>query len=207
MDFDGNFLTLLELTLVGTDAEESDFFGFTINNDPGPLDSFFTVGVVFDFEGQINIPASDQSSILIATYEVNAAAPIGEIIVMEPQGGLGTPQVPLGFVLEGVGEIRPLVVAGTLTIVGGTLFIRGDSDFNGVFDGLLDSLFTLGWGFSGGPTPPCMDAVDADDNGIVNPLQDALYSLSFAFSGGPAVPPPFPAPGLDPTDDMVGCEP
>ena len=37
-------------------------------------------------------------------------------------------------------------------------------------------------------------------------LADASFTLSFLFLGEEkSIPPPFPAPGIDPTDDGLGC--
>ena len=86
-------------------------------------------------------------------------------------------------------------------------FLRGDSDANGVFNGLVDALYLLGFQFLGGPAPPCLDAADADDDGVVNGLADSLLLLAFQFQGGP--PPADPGPavcGPDSTADALGCE-
>ena len=48
-------------------------------------------------------------------------------------------------------------------------------------------------------------AGDANDSGTIN-VADAAYSLNFLFRGGMIPPPPFPNPGLDPSDDQLGCD-
>jgi hypothetical protein len=53
--------------------------------------------------------------------------------------------------------------------------------------------------------PACLDAADGNDDGALG-LTDAIYVLSHLFLGGPAPPPPFPAPGADPTPDGLDCE-
>ena len=68
---------------------------------------------------------------------------------------------------------------------------------------LSDAVFTLNYLFGGGATPPCLDAADANDVGSVD-LSDPIYSLQFLFQGGPDIPPPYPAPGTDPTADALG---
>ena len=69
-------------------------------------------------------------------------------------------------------------------------FLRGDANGDGAFDGLLDSIFLLSYGFLAGQQPPCLAAADTNDDGIVNPLQDAILMLSYAFVPGTAPPPP-----------------
>ena len=86
-------------------------------------------------------------------------------------------------------------------------FLRGDVSGNGSLNGLLDAQFLLEWGFSGGPTPPCLDAADVDDNGTSTPLLDALFLLEYAFAN--QSPPPSPGPdecGPDPTPDTITCD-
>ena len=85
-------------------------------------------------------------------------------------------------------------------------FIRGDSDGNGTFSGLLDGLHLLAFGFSNGPPPPCLEAADADGNAILNALPDAVYILAHGFSGGPPPPAPYPFCGMDPEPaTSLGC--
>jgi hypothetical protein len=48
-----------------------------------------------------------------------------------------------------------------------------------------------------------MDAADADDDGEVA-LRDALYVLH-AEHGTVQLPPPYPEPGVDPTEDGLDC--
>ena len=84
-------------------------------------------------------------------------------------------------------------------------FIRGDANGDGVVFPLIDALYLMQFGFTGGPTPACESAADADDSGDVFPLIDALYLLAFSFSDGP--PPPYPHAdcGVDLTVDSLSC--
>ena len=85
-------------------------------------------------------------------------------------------------------------------------FVRGDADGNGSFLALVDGLFLLEFGFTGGAAPSCEDAADIDDNGELQPILDTLYALSFAFVNGPAIPDPFDECGVDTTIDALLCE-
>ena len=58
--------------------------------------------------------------------------------------------------------------------------INDDSTTN-----LLDAVYMLNWGFTGGPPPPC-SVGDCDGNGVVFILIDTLYLLDYLFTGGPA---------------------
>ena len=88
----------------------------------------------------------------------------------------------------------------------GRAFLRGDADGNGFVFALLDALFLLSFGFTGGPAPTCADAADADGNEVLFPLLDATYVLNYGLAGGP--PPPAPGPdecGPDPEGDALDC--
>lgn len=82
-------------------------------------------------------------------------------------------------------------------------FIRGDATFEGLLN-ISDAIFTLSFLFLGTEAPRCEDAADTDDDGILL-LTDAIYLLTNLFLGGPAPPPPYPDPGVDPSDDSLEC--
>lgn len=84
-------------------------------------------------------------------------------------------------------------------------FIRGDANVDGAVD-LGDSIALLGFLFSGGVTPTCLEAVDVNDDLQVT-IADAIYLLGFAFGGGPAPAAPYPTCGQDPNpSSSLGCE-
>ena len=85
------------------------------------------------------------------------------------------------------------------------LFLRGDANGDGQVD-ISDAIRTLGWLFTGGETPPCLDAADTNDDSQVD-ISDPIAVLSFLFTGGvePAKPGPH-VPGVDPTDDTLSCD-
>ena len=83
-------------------------------------------------------------------------------------------------------------------------FLRGDVNASGVVD-ISDSVSNLLFLFTGGNTPPCMDAADTDNSGALD-LNDAVLNLKFQFQGGTDMPPPHPDCGEDPTLDQLGCE-
>ena len=89
--------------------------------------------------------------------------------------------------------------------VEGPLFRRGDADGGGSVD-LTDAVRTLVYLFSGGATPPCLDAADTNNSGQVD-IADAVSLLNYLFIGGP--PPASPGPmtcGADPAGASLGCE-
>ncbi|MBI4607330.1 MAG: VCBS repeat-containing protein, partial [Planctomycetes bacterium] len=92
----------------------------------------------------------------------------------------------------------------------GTPFHRGDSNGDGGVD-ISDAVFTLGWLFSGGREPSCLEAANVD-NGPAVDISDPIALLNYLFASGPAPREPGPTPepcGLDPDPDGsaldLGC--
>jgi hypothetical protein len=92
---------------------------------------------------------------------------------------------------------------GAIPFTGGFIFLRGDVNGDTRFD-ISDAVSTLNYLFSGGTTISCLDVADADDSGSVD-ITDAIFSLRYLFTGGDEIPPPFPTPGPDPTQDVLEC--
>ncbi|MBN1459851.1 MAG: hypothetical protein JXA57_09945 [Armatimonadetes bacterium] len=82
-------------------------------------------------------------------------------------------------------------------------FSRGDVNVSGAVD-IADAIFVLQYLFASGPEPRCLDAVDTNDDGALD-MADGIYILQNLFASGPIIPPPYPACGLDPTVDALGC--
>ena len=85
----------------------------------------------------------------------------------------------------------------------GREFIRGDVSDDGEIV-LSDPVQLLNHLFLGGPGPICEDAGDVNDDGNLE-LTDGIHILNFLFLGGDAPASPFPAKGVDPTDDGLAC--
>ena len=86
-----------------------------------------------------------------------------------------------------------------------TDFIRGDVNGDGIVD--LADVDYLGSAISGsGPLPAMEDAADVNDDGLIH-IGDVIYLSDFLFAGGAEPPPPFSAPGSDPTADGLGICP
>lgn len=100
-----------------------------------------------------------------------------------------------------------IVCAGLATpLSAGTVdapFDRGDVNQDGMLN-IADPISLLDFLFSGGVAPACDDAADANDDGQLN-IGDGVYLLAHLFNMAAAPPPPFGAPGPDPTADPLGC--
>ena len=72
---------------------------------------------------------------------------------------------------------------------------------------VADVLTTIFWYFLGTDRPliHCLDSADANDDGEID-ISDPIRTLMFLFIGDAFLPPPFPEPGTDPTEDALGCE-
>jgi len=85
----------------------------------------------------------------------------------------------------------------------GTPFRRGDVGGDGTID-LSDSINMLGYLFTGGAEPGCMDSSDIDDNGVVD-IADAVLLLGYLFTGGAPPADPHSTCGEDITTDPLEC--
>ena len=86
----------------------------------------------------------------------------------------------------------------------GDAFLRGDVNNDGRIS-LTDSLMLRRYFFTGAREPTCRDAADFNDDGVMN-LSDMVGVAGFAFLGRNPPAAPYPAVGVDPTDDDLGCE-
>ncbi|MBI4584413.1 MAG: lamin tail domain-containing protein [Planctomycetes bacterium] len=81
-------------------------------------------------------------------------------------------------------------------------FRRGDLSGDGAVE-IADAIAILEYLFKKRALL-CPDAADANDNGAVD-IADAVRLLLYLFKGAAAPPPPFDAPGIDPTPDPLVC--
>jgi len=139
------------------------------------------------------------------------------VAVVNQKGGVGKTTVVLGLAsaaahhnIEALvvdvdpqgNALVPTLQGGTVTVVSGTTFIRGDGNRDGLVN-IGDGIFALAYLFSGQPAT-CEDALDGNDDGQVN-VADAVFLLSWLFNSGTEPPAPFPDAGLDPTADPLDC--
>ena len=89
-----------------------------------------------------------------------------------------------------------ILLVGSAFAQSNPIFIRGDSNSDGVID-MEDALMVLDY-LSGDVEEVCLDYLDAQDDGLIN-FDDATYILEYIFSGGPEPPEPFTYAGYDPT--------
>ena len=64
------------------------------------------------------------------------------------------------------------------------------------------SIFSLSYQFSGGETPPCLEACDVNGESGIE-VSDPVYLLNYLFIAGPPPPDPFPACDAAPVEDCA----
>ena len=167
-----------------------------------------TWGVVLDvtapFDIARTIPVGKGVIIANLRVDVTATAAGSASITFEDVAG-ATPSDPdaKNVLVGDNGEGVAFTTApGNITIgTGEILFTRGDANDDETVD-LSDAVTILGDLFLGNPaSAPCRDALDGNDDGTID-LSDAVAILSFLFMGGADIPPPYDAPGTDPTPDV-----
>ncbi len=184
-------------------------FLFVAHTTTVPSEGWVFATIISPF-GMDYLPPQENAELIIVHYDL--LGPIGsvsELTFCE----IGFPKVLIAVGLAGGVEVIPETTGGTITI-GSVLFIRGDVDANGTFNGLVDGLFLLNSTFvPGSPPPPCLESADVDGNGKFNALADAIFALRCQFlPGSPCPTDPFPVCGADPDpastlgcDDFPGC--
>ncbi len=199
--YDSSRLSVEAATAAGTAARDAEFVDANIQNGAGVT----TVRVIMDVDGSaITLPAGTDVSLVTLLMKVSNSAMVGSRIDLVIKGNVGVPPVQLSFTRAmSATTVRPLTTDGSVTVIEGILFLRGDMNGDGRRD-ISDAVFLLDFLFRGGPRNPCQDASDSNDDGDVD-ISDAVNLLLFLFQGFPSLPPPFPGPGIDPTPDPLGC--
>ena len=96
-----------------------------------------------------------------------------------------------------------LLAASPLLAQGSQVFLRGDTNSDGIVD-ISDAVATLGFLFQGSGGVPCLAAADINDDGAVD-VSDPIVLLDYLFRGGNVIPSPYPACAPDPEPEGLGC--
>ncbi len=104
-----------------------------------------------------------------------------------------------GEPIEANWEIEPIVFQP-----GPRGFLRGDTNSDGVVEGIPDAVMVLSGLFDPDVQLNCLEAADLNDDGMVD-LADPIFLLNWKFGGGPGPSGPYPNCGLDPTPDSLDC--
>lgn len=181
-----------------------------LNGGLGP--EFGVLNVLSDGVTQALVPAFMQivtlpagtNELAIATYEgVGAPGNTANLDFCNTLTDGVTPPVAVSFTCSGGATFGPATSSGSVEILDGVVFIRGDCNVDGSFN-VADAVNLLGLLFGGGNTTTCEDACDGNDDGSRD-IGDAVYMLGNLFSMGDPPPAPHPGCGVDPTMDLLGC--
>jgi len=160
-------------------------------------------GVIVSFPGLNELPISSDHELVLIEYIVLGTTGSDTTIEFCDIVFTGDNAYSTTMVIETTGiAITPTMVPSQIFISDG-LFLRGEINGDTSVN-IADAMFLLAQLFIGGPVSTCADASDVNDDGSVN-LADPIRLLAYLFSGGEAPDAPFPACGVDPTADMLGC--
>ncbi len=123
----------------------------------------------------------------------------------------GTMPVPVALAAVDFGSMTDCSDVYAPATVGASLsstpeFVRGDTNASGGSPDIADAINSLFFSFGiPGGISPCDDASDANDDGVYPDIADPIYLLNYLLLAGPPPAAPFPACGIDPTLDTLGC--
>ncbi len=155
----------------------------------------------------VDLSAVEQARVIYDSntwpYSSGFSAEISDLLTITP----GSPaQWTTASSVYGLGDFGSPGDEGSATLPpppGPQLFIRGDSNFDGMVD-ISDPILILDLLFGSTTQLPCEDSSDCNDDGAID-ISDAVSVLQALFSGTGPLPPPYPAAGEDPTVDGLGC--
>jgi hypothetical protein len=220
IDFDEEVLEAISIEEVWrrSDGLDLGFKSYEISNrnetpGNGGIDEGFLIAVaVFDLHEPLMIPANVDNEMLRFRFRVRADATVQSTQLQFIDGAKGKGQPVPNRVAANGNNVYTKENAASFIFISNPIgilpdvitFVRADSNGDGGVD-LSDPLATLGWLFLGEKPVACLDAADANDDGRID-IADPLSTLDYLFLGRGTVPPaPFPAAGLDPTEDGMGC--
>ena len=200
--YDPNLLLFKELTTAGTvlASLNPDF----IHIRDGGI--FIEAAVIIEIHepiDNVHIAPGQSQTVWNAIFDVAEDAPVGAVTQLDLVNNRALSDVFNMFTIDGHSEF-PLLTSSTVSIVEqgeSGLFLRGDTDGNTTLD-ITDAVRILNYLFLGGSPPICEDASDVFDSGTVD-ISAAIALLNYLFLGGATPAVPFPAPGLDPSDDAL----
>ena len=199
LQFDPAFLTLNSIDIAGTSLSGFGSVQSTdnIDNIAGRADLVANVGP----DPLVGILPGEDIRIANINFTVNAGAPTPPFrTAIRLSDTALTPPVPNDLTV-GSEALRPALVPGRVWITAppSDPFLRGDFNDDGSAD-FSDVTAILASLFLGGTVGNDLDAGDVNDDGMLS-FADPLCLADFLVGGGPAPPAPFPAAGVDPTED------
>jgi hypothetical protein len=191
------------------DLDGDGFDDFSVSSPIGILPE---PGYIYVVKGKARFPSGiELGKPGLESFRIEGMIPLG-ILIGYPSGvgdynGDGADDFMFRETSHPDAPGHPAAAGRVYVILGGARgagFIRGDANADSVVN-LTDPVVFLQRLFAGGRALPCDDAGDGDDDGLLT-LTDAIYLLNHLFRSGPAPLAPYPTPGVDPTEDTLGCD-
>jgi len=223
LDFDEEVLERASFEFVWQRPDGQPYFTAIkdVNNNnrvpgSGGVDEGFVIAAaLIDHTANIAIPANTDNVIALLHFTIRSDAAASSARLRFLDGGRGTTTLPIsntiGLYDQGKYYVVREVQASSFILVDGrvnvlpdiAIFVRGDANEDGTLD-ISDPVTTLAFLYQNGPAPDCLEAADVNDDSLVD-ISDPIASLSYLFLSDDAPPAPYPAAGLDPTADSLGC--
>lgn len=202
--FDKDVLRLDEVSQENTLTESlgCEFFQPVIDNDAG----YFVLGILLDamapLDPEKHYPTSGyRLRVARLFFDVEASASEEQDSAIRFEDGLGSPPLNNRVVVDHESKV-PFLLDGAFRVGTAPEFLRGEVNGDGRIN-IADPVMIAMYLFRG-RSIRCVKAADVDDDGEVR-LNDVQYLLNYLFLLGRVIPPPFPTPGLDPTEDDLSC--
>lgn len=222
VDFDEEVLqaTEVEALFLDPDSLAVPFWQSAVNNSndsPGNegVDEGYVIGAAVPDLLGVNgaLPPDTDNTPVILHFTVTRKTTSTSTILSFLDGGRFEPDRPgvqnnitaYGVAVAADQLDSIVLINGLLNILPdvSAFFLRGDANGDRELN-ITDPQFTLNYLFVSANPPPCLDAADANDDGSVN-VTDPIATLQVLFQGQSALPEPFGTPGVDPTEDTLGC--
>ncbi len=210
-EYDGNLMRVDEILVGGTvlDNADAEYVIHQFFNQPGV--SHGGLSVLIDFATPVNfrtLPPGEDQLVGKVVFAISAIAD-QQITTIRFVDGVKFPDSDPPEKLAAVHNLvhtgheahRPVLVDGFIDIR--KAFIRGDANQDKGVD-IGDAIFTLTYVFLGTEAPHCKDAADVNNDSRID-ISDPIFLLQYLFRGGPQPSSPYPAPGVDPDQDPLGC--
>ena len=210
------------------DAIDADFVSSQCDNDPNDGDGCeLILGVLVDslppFDGKTLPPTGDYLRVGCTTFTAADDEELcGDQLPLTFCDDInGRGNVPIRNLISTENEARtPNLFGADVTVLGRGRFYRADCNFSQELESspvdIADPAALASYLFNNGLTrfePPCLDACDCNDDGRLD-AADVMCVLQFLFLFGPFPSDPGPGfdaagqrqpPGIDPTEDKLGC--
>jgi hypothetical protein len=170
------------------------------------LDHFPWIIITWTFTGLDSSTARGAGGSTGAWMQLDGTPVLIDRLEMSTAGGSLPGAVELDSLDLTASGIPEIVITGEAygELVSEPSFRRGDANGDRRVD-IGDSIFLLGYMFTGSRAPECMDAADVNDTGKVD-LSDPISALNYLFLGAKAPPAPGVSTcGTDPTTDTLAC--